>query len=382
MLPPWLMPTGIALIWLSLAVRPSWWRPLIFIPTCLLYLYGIFYTTTGSATSDFGLASAMATYILMASDFMLVSNPQKDLRLVGQKEPIYLASWSARMAWALNLSASPRGLGWAHEPVRAIRPRPRPQPRFLFVFKQLFWSLYYILLFDVLTIYVRSNPTLAKGGPSIYTSNWWDRLLFPLAFGATAYPQVALYYTVLSAVVLSTGFTRPEDWPPLFGAFTDLCSIRELWGRVWHQMLRRPLMAHSDFVVHKLLRLARGITASVLKLIVAFLLSACIHHAGDYAMLRRFDPGALIFYSAQAPAIAVEMGVLALARGLRVPSTFITLFGYLWTWVWFAYCLPIYLEPVVREGLLSDGLNYSIILGLWKGEWVPEWKASPSMTGR
>jgi hypothetical protein len=46
------------------------------------------------------------------------------------------------------------------------------------------------------------------------------------------------------------------------------------------------------------------------------------------------------------------------------------LVGYAWTWAWFALTLPGWQMPLVRAGMMEEALPVSLLLGLWRGEWV------------
>ncbi len=38
-----------------------------------------------------------------------------------------------------------------------------------------------------------------------------------------------------------------QDWPPMFGFIKDVTTLREFWGRYWHQTIRkvsRKVMLH------------------------------------------------------------------------------------------------------------------------------------------
>ncbi|KAE9395791.1 hypothetical protein BT96DRAFT_1043167 [Gymnopus androsaceus JB14] len=90
----------------------------------------------------------------------------------------------------------------------------------------------------------RVIPVAGQGLGGIH----WHSLSLALARRATATIASALedycrlsqmYYTlaILGAVLLR--LSAPEDWPPLFGSWGEAWSVRNFWGRTWHQMIRR-----------------------------------------------------------------------------------------------------------------------------------------------
>lgn len=46
-------------------------------------------------------------------------------------------------------------------------------------------------------------------------------------------------YRVIAIMAVSLDLSSPERWPPCFGNAADLYSVRNFWGRVWHQMFRK-----------------------------------------------------------------------------------------------------------------------------------------------
>ena len=79
------------------------------------------------------------------------------------------------------------------------------------------------------------------------------------------------------------------------------------------------------------------------------------------------------FFLLQAVAITCEdiiISLVARAGFSSQPNRFYKLIGFV-VFTWFTYCLPIWLDEIVHAGLADDGWNYSLILGLWRGDWAP-----------
>jgi hypothetical protein len=87
---------------------------------------------------------------------------------------------------------------------------------------------------------------------------------------------------------------------------------------------------------------------------------------------------ALKFFLSQAVVITFEEIVIALARRVGfTDSRGWRIFGYAWVQLWFILSLPWWLQPHISAGLIENGMPYSLILGLWKGDWVPGNAAKP-----
>ncbi|KAF3210535.1 hypothetical protein TWF679_006737 [Orbilia oligospora] len=61
-----------------------------------------------------------------------------------------------------------------------------------------------------------------------------------------------LVYNLARMICVTSGIKgdwgKIESWPNMFGEFEDAWSIRNVWGRAWHQNLRRCLTAPGEKV--------------------------------------------------------------------------------------------------------------------------------------
>lgn len=82
--------------------------------------------------------------------------------------------------------------------------------------------------------------------------------------------------------------------------------------------------------------------------------------------------GALKFFLAQPFIITVEAFAIGLGKrfGLREGIIW-RLLGYVWVQIWFAYLVPIWIQPQIDVGLMENGMGLSVILGVWEGNWAP-----------
>lgn len=145
-------------------------------------------------------------------------------------------------------------------------------------------------------------------------------------------------------------------------------------SRVWHQMLRRLLTSNSNFIADTL-HLKRGTFTTYFKLFTTFLFSGLIHAAGDYMLFQNISHrGTIRFFLLQAVGITFEDALIAIAShlGYRKPNAFFKLVGFTWVFAWFTFCLPVWLDPQLHAGMMDEGVNVSVILGLTRGDWMPK----------
>ncbi|KAF9483174.1 hypothetical protein BDN70DRAFT_828134 [Pholiota conissans] len=344
---------------------------LFIIPIGLLSYYLIFLSASDNPSSDYVLATSATSIFFTASDFVLLRRLQPEPRMIGQKKPTTEMTLLERLKWALQLELTPRGINWAHEPTDHIAPRPMTTSRTRFIISQILSIAYYFVSFDILSILVRANPCFGTGGPSFGQLGWaWRATVWIYPF--VVYSSLCMTYCIASVVGVALHLWEPKDWPRPFGNVRDAYTLRNCWGRVWHQMLRKFLTGHMDSIA-RLLQLPKGTFTTYFKLFGCFFISGLVHYGPEYTLLQNWSGRAMIFFPLQAAAITFEDGVIALGRRLGYrQNLFFKLLGFIWVFVWFSFSLPLWLEPTFHAGTMDKGINVSLILGLWKGEWTPK----------
>ncbi|KAJ7231167.1 membrane bound O-acyl transferase family-domain-containing protein [Mycena haematopus] len=368
----------LSLVTVALTVKPSPRRALLFLPIPPLTVY-VLLSTTGAFNPDYLLGLAWLLLFWFSSDYILLTDVQRTLRQVSpahrsaSKESIEEASLWRRGLWAIALLTSPRGVGWAHEPTTALPAHPAVgTSRVIFIARRLWKALQLFILHDLANLHVRYNAMFRPDGPGWRADGWAWRAVVVLGWGLSSYTAMMLVSTLLSVASVACGFSSPEEWPSLFGAPREAYTIRRLWGRAWHQLMRRFVSTHGKYLAQGALGLRSGSNASsYVQLYTAFALSASIHYGAETMALRSWHGGALAFFMLQPCVIMLEDFVIFATRkaGMR-EGVFVRLVGYAWVWAWFTVTLPVWQEPLVRAGQMEEGLPVSILMGLWRGEWV------------
>ena len=82
--------------------------------------------------------------------------------------------------------------------------------------------------------------------------------------------------------------------------------------------------------------------------------------------------GALKFFLAQPLLITFEDFIIAQGkRAGLTESRALRALGLVWVQLWFTICVPWWIQPQISAGLMENGMGYSLILGLWNGNWAP-----------
>lgn len=158
-------------------------------------------------------------------------------------------------------------------------------------------------------------------------------------------------------------------------------------------------IVHAKYFSQKLGIPPKSTLVSLFTLYTVFALSGILHHAGDAMFLQSITkPGAFQFFMLQAVGITLEDVVLKLvgavattneakaslettkkigdakvrANAEKLPRWSTRLLGFTWVLVWLAITLPLWTDPICRNGYMREIPQFSIILGVWRGEWAPE----------
>jgi hypothetical protein len=373
----------------------------MFLPIAAVSCYLVCCTTTGDVTVDQGLGTAILSQLMVAADYILITDIQRDIypkdqppRVKGAEADITLKK---RFRRALSPYTSPRGIGWSFEP-RTL-PKPSTKPRFAFVSSRIARALAGTLIRTFASVMVNSNPALSGNTLSVRDMGWFYHTTGVFAFALNTVAQVNTVHCVLAAFCAGVGISGPQEWLDVFGSPFDAYSVQGFWGyvrsnpdvldltetlisrRTWHQLLRRvsfinaiTYLTHTDntsqslkscavFVVTKILHcpIGKPYTAFVF-LNTVFLISGLVHVGGEYMMLGRLGLGALRFFLLEGLAVSVEMIVfnalslsgwsLASPRkaALPTPKLWTRIVGYIWVLLWFWWSLPFMVDSDILAG--------------------------------
>ena len=234
----------------GIAAKPSSHRWMFFPPIAVIATFLLFRFNV----------EAVTVLLLSASDFLLLTDVQRELRLIGQPKSISDAPLSDRLIWAVKLVTELRGIGWAHEPTAALPPRPITLTRGQFIVSRVKWLVLYALLFDVGQMLARHNPSFQETAPPFAEQGLLWRCYTMFIFFITSTPLLIIGLNLIPSLIFVTaGFSQPSEWPHLFGSLFEAYTIHNFWrsaknfrvsfcplqlintidSRTWHQLLRR-----------------------------------------------------------------------------------------------------------------------------------------------
>jgi len=171
--------------------------------------------------------------LLIASDFLLLTDVQRELRLIGQKKSISDAPLSDRLTWAVKLIIAVRGIGWEHEPTGSLPPRPTSMTRGQFIVSRVKRLVLSLLLLDVGQMIMRHNPSCLKTARPLaeqgLLSCSYAMFIFVLNGGAI---MTIICNLIPSLVLVAAGLSEPSEWPDFIGNWSDAYTIHKFWRLV------------------------------------------------------------------------------------------------------------------------------------------------------
>ncbi|KAF9444042.1 hypothetical protein P691DRAFT_737046 [Macrolepiota fuliginosa MF-IS2] len=352
---------------------PTTLRRLFFLPIAAIVYHIAFRSSSGDITTDVGIGPAVISQGIIALDFVLLHDPRKHLRRKpaggnleseGTEGDRRLADDGGpgitirqRVDWALALLVNPRGYGWSFEPAPGVLPvRPSVEiTRTRFLLGQLGKVLLCATIEVAAYILNDANPIMhLKTGIWRSDINLAWKIIAILGIAAAGYARVNMLYCLSAVATVAIGVSKPQAWPDLFGSIWEAWSVNAFWSRVWHQLIRRPLISITNTILPPTWG-ARGGVYDIFRLFALYFVSGVIHAAGEYMMLNAFSFESLLFFALQPIAIIFEKTVLLRLFGNpKSPNNLERILGFLYVLMWFTWTGPLFLDPMIRGGMFED----------------------------
>ncbi|KAF3941787.1 hypothetical protein ABW19_dt0205051 [Dactylella cylindrospora] len=316
----------------------------------------------------------------------------------------YPESTLARIKWALLLLISQRGIGWNFEV-----PLPEtkyPTTRTIFIRQaivtllEIYLGLYLITQCCQYMVSTLRQELSPEPYPWVY--DLFRNELFQMVAALTGWvisiiSHISVLYAQISIVCVGFGiggsWADMEMWPKTFGRIEDSWSVRNVWGKTWHQTLRRCLSAPGDLIADWVFGDASGLSRYLrlirryFLLFSAFTVSGILHAFGVYFVTvtepQPYEDSTPIsirppwyatayFFVAQAAVIATEdftfwiFGISSEYKDVKLWSPR-WLVGMAYTLVWFVWSTTaLWIHPQLAaygyQRLIDNGNGYVHVL--------------------
>jgi hypothetical protein len=163
----------------------------------------------------------------------------------------YAAFGWKKTVWAFNLIANQRGIRWNHQIKNVPAQSPKSKAKFLFdqLYRFFQCMLYADLLFELTRRLSFTTPDGKVGALNskhltMRDADWRWSFVKTFIFGATPYWMLSMQYAQFAFISVLAGLSKPEDWPNPFGSLAFTGTLRDFWGKFWHQQLRHVRRLH------------------------------------------------------------------------------------------------------------------------------------------
>jgi hypothetical protein len=375
---PLLLPLHLAILFVSLLSPPFRHRTALFstlivatfVPLCLRPI-------SSDPAASYG-AATLWVFTLKVLTIHLFSTPTPESALY---RPRIEASGAAvsysplkKVGWVFSLLCAPRGVGWNTK--AAGIPSTTSLPQYRSAGSYIKWALsraaMIYLLLDLARTFTLNQPyTLDLSDPGFVrmgdpSRSIRQQLQDMAANGVSAWGYIEMQYLLLSSVLVVAG-SPPENWPPLFGGIREAWSLQQLWGRVWHQMLRNSLIPWGK-AAYRFLGLEKGsAAATAVMLVIGFGTSAAGHALAIWTVDHKSGGGAAAFFLMQGVGIGMELVVCWIYGRIRgevgeKEKRWGKVIGFVWVMIWVTWTTPLQGNEFVEIGLFkTDPVPWSPI---------------------
>ncbi|KAI0642388.1 membrane bound O-acyl transferase family-domain-containing protein [Trametes meyenii] len=311
--------------------------------------------TMGTPVDDYSFGSTVfGNMVLNITLLTWLTDPIRDFRYVDDPAPLTTRPLFTRIWYAFCIVRNYRLVGTSVQVANV--PPPFKGTRSQFIWRRLRQLVVGFVTLDLAESWIHTHHHLYLTGPDTYfpvgALGYLVRLANTTVWLYMVYITLKITYAVVSIAAVATRVGEPANWPEPFGDWTDAYTVRRLWGRCWHQNLRRHFSHWGKFAV-RALRIPRGtFLSSQIQIYTAFALSSLLHALGDLMLGPEHFGRSVPFFVANALAITFEDVVIALARRVGIREGGATrLLGYVWVVGWFAWSAPSYVQWMFESGV-------------------------------
>ena len=326
----------------SLLLPPGILRQSLVIPTIVYLFYRVRQTSLPVGYHDSYLTYIHLLWTLIRwVDFTMLHSPEKDIYRTSEPDgsrietpqdvrsyPLHHKLWRN-----INLVTNLRGIGWNWR-VRNILLVDASTTRLSACLTHLLLILKYAIICDSRDYLVEHTTLLNPQTTTSYFSlPLLNQLIYVWMGILNSAAGLAIGYHIPALIVIALHLSIPQSWPPVNGNWSSVYTVRNAWGKLWHQYLRRFFEVANHNLL-SLLHIKRGTTLSkYFQIYMAFFLSALFHHVGALN-IPYFETVSyqFLFFVLQPVCITIEDVAIALGKRAGVKDSSVTrALGYLWT---------------------------------------------------
>lgn len=297
-------------------------------------------------------------------DYFMIHTPEEDFhRLVKQHnengkeklvpEPIPQNLW-AKLEWGFNLNISFRGVGWNIQSENIPEGPPEGYSRIRFGISQLLYIGIAQVMIEYIYLIMAATPYLSSSGrPDFSSDKYTTQAMVGYLVMANFYFSLRTIQAILSIIFTSIGYTTPSMWRPVFGTIIYDTTVRDRWGKGWHQLIRGSVSSPGKWLCKQLSFEKGSFKSKYTQLYVGMFVSA-VAHSRPASPTTSYPYTEYVFFLLQATYIMVEDHLSDwFEKKGYTNNAWSRLFDYTIVFFWFALTTPICAYGTITDGLLA-----------------------------
>ncbi|EIW84613.1 hypothetical protein CONPUDRAFT_96921 [Coniophora puteana RWD-64-598 SS2] len=275
---------------------------------------------------------------------------------------------------AIDLTSGFRDIGWSSSKNFHVPPSPPNQTKTSFCLRTSASVAVHGLLCACVHALIQASAPDSIGTPSGGTI--FDRSLPPIprfarssilsVLSATlVYAVLRWEYEIFAVLAVSLAGQDPAQWPPAFDEPWRSTSLREFWGRRWHQLLRQVFLVAGSYPLAFIGRTLAGRTGKRMGYVLgAFGASGVYHYVG------------LLSLSADVSFWQCMCGFTMMGVGMVLEDAFITytgrkvsgVLGWIWTFGWTILWGNMLVDAFASAGMMGSATlldGAASVGGIW-----------------
>ena len=224
---------SIELIYLFAYTVPSRYRKLVFAAIAIPILHVIFFmkiagTAPFTHILDIGIGMRLAAILVYAFNDFIIHDAQAQYRHLGDKSDISTRPFLSRLWWSFQVYINPRGVGWTQE-LSGLPPKPTETSRYRFLRFLVLDLIRLFIIWDINGLIMRINPYYTRDQKAEGFERLW-RLTYSPGYAINLMIQLTMEQRMGAILCLALGYTRPDEWRPVFGSLKETYTLARFWG--------------------------------------------------------------------------------------------------------------------------------------------------------
>ncbi|KAJ6061859.1 uncharacterized protein N7446_005979 [Penicillium canescens] len=267
---------------------------------------------------------------ILSATYFLLANPKDSRDFVNANGTT--KSFFSRLYEALRIMMLTRAINTPRQvknvpgpPAYYAKRDPKVIPRGRFLVRETsiaVWQFLALSMFETLSAQEASKkpaPVSFEVQWFVPVDQWVERIISNvITWFVVARILIDLNARICAILCVGLGLDTPADSPPTFRTMADAYSLRNFWGKFWHQLLRQPFTSLSNFIARDVLCLPRSsLVERYTNVFIVCFFSGLLHLLVDIlGCVPAQGSGSMFFFLSFVLGFMIEDGVKAMWKSM------------------------------------------------------------------